>query len=135
MSDKGSNIISDIKSGLKGLHGVGETVRGNINQAIDTAAHDQVGESKNQAVAAKGEREMARGEDMVDRHRGLKTGGVGVGSTVTTGTETMERSGAHSGAVGSLGSEVPRQQGAMGAAVKGRDMPAEPEEVVRNEQY
>jgi hypothetical protein len=68
MSSSTNSAIDDVKSGLKGIHGVGESIRGNINNAVDHAAHDATGEAKNQAIANKGQAEMRQGEAMMDKH-------------------------------------------------------------------
>ena len=68
MSSSTNSAVDDVKSGLKGIHGIGESIRGNINNAVDHAAHDTTGEAKNQAIANKGQAEMRQGEAVVDKH-------------------------------------------------------------------
>lgn len=98
-----SNIAQDIKSGLKGIKGAGDAVRGSVLQAGDeifdpkgsnhpdtAAAH-----AKNRAIAEKGAAEArAADNDIGARHGpGSKNtatshavgGQTGVGSTGTTG--------------------------------------------------
>ena len=69
MSSKTSSAVDDIKAGAKGIHGIGESIRGNLNSVVDHAAHDTTGEAKNQAIANKGEAEMKQGEAAVDKDR------------------------------------------------------------------
>ena len=72
MSSSTNSAVDDVKSGLKGIHGIGESLRGNINNAVDHAAHDTTGEAKNQAIAIKGEAEMRQGEAVMDKHSNTK---------------------------------------------------------------
>ena len=58
----GQSIGQDIKNAVKGVHGVGESIRGNINTAVDSAFDDRQGEAKNKAVAQKGENEMSHAD-------------------------------------------------------------------------
>lgn len=74
MSSKTNSAVDDVKAGLKGIHGIGESIRGSINGAVDHAAHDTTGEAKNRAVANKGEAEMRQGEAVVDKNRSPGTG-------------------------------------------------------------
>ena len=67
-SSSTNSAVDDVKSGLKGIHGVGESIRGNINNAVDHAAHDTAGEAKNQAIGNKGQAEMRQGEAVMDKH-------------------------------------------------------------------
>lgn len=73
MSSSTSSAVDDVKSGLKGIHGIGESIRGSINSAVDHAAHDTAGEAKNQAITNKGEAEMRQGEAVVDKNRSTGT--------------------------------------------------------------
>jgi hypothetical protein len=68
MSSSTNSAVDDVKSGLKGIHGIGESIRGNINNAVDHAAHDTIGEAKNQTIANKGQAEMRQGEMVMDKH-------------------------------------------------------------------
>jgi len=61
-SQRGAEAAGAIKSGLTGLHGAGEAIRGNVNQAIDSAFNDKEGTAKNQHVAERGLREMDDGQ-------------------------------------------------------------------------
>lgn len=94
MSDTGSKVGNDIKGAFKGIHGVGETIRGTVNQSVDTAFNDKAGEVKNRAVTEKGLNEMDSADRTVGNARGVTTGGVARG--------TKTGAGAHSGAAGNL---------------------------------
>jgi len=69
MSSTTNSAVDDLKAGLKGIHGVGESIRGAVNGAVDHAAHDTTGEVQNQAIMNKGEAEMRQGEAVVDKNR------------------------------------------------------------------
>ncbi|EEH41094.2 hypothetical protein PAAG_03380 [Paracoccidioides lutzii Pb01] len=47
-----------IKSALAGIHGVGESIRGSVNAAVDRAMKDDEGARKNEVIAREGEREL-----------------------------------------------------------------------------
>ncbi|KAK2741743.1 hypothetical protein FQN55_008243 [Onygenales sp. PD_40] len=51
-----------IKAAAAGIHGVGESLRGNANAAVDRAMEDPEGVRKNEAIAREGEREVQTGE-------------------------------------------------------------------------
>jgi len=106
MSNTGSNIGSDLKGAVKGIHGAGEAIRGTFNQSVDAAFHDKAGEAKNQAVTEKGIGEVESADRTVGVGHGVKTGGVTGGTTTGAG--------AHSGAVGNMQSD-PAATGNMAA--------------------
>ncbi|KAJ9625930.1 hypothetical protein H2203_004699 [Taxawa tesnikishii (nom. ined.)] len=74
----GKNVGDEVRGFVHGIHGLGESLRGNVNSAADEAlAHDHRGQgaatdaassSHNQSVAAKGERELDAGARMADSH-------------------------------------------------------------------
>ncbi|KAF7845966.1 hypothetical protein BT93_L5778 [Corymbia citriodora subsp. variegata] len=61
-----SNAGSNVGEGIKGIfasgHGIGESIRGNINSAIDGFTGDTAAQQKNAAVAEGGEREFSTGK-------------------------------------------------------------------------
>ncbi|KIX05667.1 uncharacterized protein Z518_03639 [Rhinocladiella mackenziei CBS 650.93] len=62
-------IVDDIKSGLHGIHGTGEAIRGGAMEALDTAFHKQDGEAQNRETAERGIAEMRRAKDRFEeRH-------------------------------------------------------------------
>ena len=100
----GADTVNALKSGAAGLHvclsillypllylltlyqkGIGETIRGNLNQAVDTAFNDKAGEAKNQAIANKGLNEI---EDGKYRGHGTGVNTTGPIAGTTTGTTT-----------------------------------------------
>ncbi|PYH78930.1 hypothetical protein BO82DRAFT_356919 [Aspergillus uvarum CBS 121591] len=58
----GENVGRGVKSVAAGIHGAGESLRGGLTAAVDSAfGHDQ-GAAKNAAIADKGEREIETGQ-------------------------------------------------------------------------
>ncbi|EEH16978.1 hypothetical protein PABG_07065 [Paracoccidioides brasiliensis Pb03] len=51
-----------IKSALAGIHGVGESIRGSVNAAVDRAMKDDEGARKNEAIAREEKRELEAGK-------------------------------------------------------------------------
>ncbi|MCJ1248205.1 hypothetical protein MMC30_005422 [Trapelia coarctata] len=75
---KPHDAVQSAKSVLTGVHGMGESIRGSFNQAVDTAFGDKTGEVKNEAVTEKGLNEMNDGEYRGHSERvGEKFDGVG----------------------------------------------------------
>ncbi|KAK2797422.1 hypothetical protein FQN51_008454 [Onygenales sp. PD_10] len=60
--DHGHGVGHSIKAAAAGIHGVGESLRGNANAAVDRAMEDPEGVRKNEAIAREGEREVQTGE-------------------------------------------------------------------------
>ncbi|KAI5212908.1 hypothetical protein AUEXF2481DRAFT_81254 [Aureobasidium subglaciale EXF-2481] len=62
----GGNKGAEVGQGLKGLfakgHGIGESIRGNINGAIDGFTGDNASLAKNEQVARGGEQEFRTGD-------------------------------------------------------------------------
>ncbi|KAL4893312.1 hypothetical protein BDV59DRAFT_178009 [Aspergillus ambiguus] len=59
---KGEEVGHGIKSTLASIHGAGESLRGNLNAAVDQAVGDKEGVAKNAGIAQQGEREISSGE-------------------------------------------------------------------------
>ncbi|PSN72098.1 hypothetical protein BS50DRAFT_569654 [Corynespora cassiicola Philippines] len=57
----GSGIGDAIRKGVGKVHGTGESLRGNINAAVDSAAGDREGVAKNEAIAERGYQEFEHG--------------------------------------------------------------------------
>jgi len=96
-SSTGAKVGQDIKSAVKGIHGAGEALRGNINQTVDTAFNDKSGQVKNETVAQSGVNEMETADARASATHGVRTGGITGGTTTGAG--------AHSGAVGNMQSD------------------------------
>lgn len=101
-----SNIAQDIKSGLKGIKGAGDAVRGNILQAGDEildpkgANHPDIAaaQAKNRAIAEQGAAEAKAADNDIGARHGTSaskdthaavnsgsTGTAGVGATTAPG--------------------------------------------------
>ncbi|RAL15603.1 protein dprC [Aspergillus homomorphus CBS 101889] len=58
----GENVGRGVKSAAAGIHGAGESLRGGLNAAVDSAFGHDNGAAKNAAIADKGEREIQTGQ-------------------------------------------------------------------------
>ncbi|KAH9905260.1 hypothetical protein F4778DRAFT_729201 [Xylariomycetidae sp. FL2044] len=90
-----SNLINDVKTGLKGVRGAGDAVRGELMQATDQAfdknpSHPttQASQSKNQAIAEKGKQDVRKVDDMAARREWGKEGVSAPPANAQTGTTT-----------------------------------------------
>ncbi|EXJ92554.1 hypothetical protein A1O3_01106 [Capronia epimyces CBS 606.96] len=115
-------VVNDVKSALRGVRGVGDTIRGTVNESIDTAFNEKEGEVANRAIKEKGKADLqatdqhfahpgTAGENTSASHpvgsgTGLSTGGLSGTKRTVGGTTTG--AGAHSGSVGNMGSSVPQ---------------------------
>lgn len=116
--EKTQGVLGDVKAALKGVKGAGDTIRGTVNESIDTAFNEREGEVANRAVKERGIADMEATDqhftqtntETAKPHTGLRTGGVGGKATALEGSTTG--AGAHSRAVGNMGSRPP--QGELG---------------------
>ncbi|KAE8379283.1 hypothetical protein BDV26DRAFT_171872 [Aspergillus bertholletiae] len=60
-AQKGANVGSGVKGAVAGAHGMGESLRGGLNAAVDKTFGHEEGVAKNDAIASQGEREMRSG--------------------------------------------------------------------------
>ncbi|KIW78163.1 hypothetical protein Z517_07996 [Fonsecaea pedrosoi CBS 271.37] len=97
--DKTHQAVGDAKSVLKGVKGLGDTIRGTVNESVDTAFNDREGEIKNKAVKEKGEADIQRADQRLGGTHGAGTRSAAGGTTTGAG--------AHSGGVGNMSSTVP----------------------------
>jgi len=98
MSDTTQSIGNQIRSGLKGIHGVGEAIRGTAMEATDEAFNTPEGAVKNKAIADRGVADAERAGDSISSH-----GHGGVGSGTGTNAAAATGAGVHSTAPGSIG--------------------------------
>jgi hypothetical protein len=77
-----SRLGRDIKAGVKGLHGVGETIRGTFNEAADQIfdskqkrPHTQSSQLNNRAIIEKGKAEIDGADEMIARYEAKRKGG------------------------------------------------------------
>ncbi|KIW86851.1 uncharacterized protein Z519_12472 [Cladophialophora bantiana CBS 173.52] len=52
------NIVDDIKSGLHGIHGAGDALRGGAMEALDSVFNKHQGEERNREITERGLAEM-----------------------------------------------------------------------------
>ncbi|KIX94644.1 uncharacterized protein Z520_09690 [Fonsecaea multimorphosa CBS 102226] len=62
LHETAQNIVGDIKSGLHGIHGAGEALRGGAMEVLDTVFHKTEGEERNREIAEQGLAEMRGSE-------------------------------------------------------------------------
>ncbi|EAU34788.1 predicted protein [Aspergillus terreus NIH2624] len=67
-ASKGQEFGRGIKSTLAGIHGAGESLRGNFNAAVDEAVGHKEGVAKNSGIAQQGEREISSGQFQRSHH-------------------------------------------------------------------
>jgi hypothetical protein len=63
------SLVNDIKSGLHGIHGAGEALRGGAMEALDGVFHKHDGEAKDRAIYEKGVAEMQGTETHFEHER------------------------------------------------------------------
>ena len=81
-----------IHDGVKGIHGAGEAIRGEINKTTNEVFGDKQQEVENQAIANKGYSDMKRADETIGQQHGIAGGhsttsgthAVAPGSTTTT---------------------------------------------------
>lgn len=91
-----SKLVDDVKSGLKGIRGAGDALRGNLMEATDQALDPdsghpaaQASQSKNRAIAEKGKQDIAGADEMIARREQKhQHGGVPANTSTYTGTHT-----------------------------------------------
>ena len=64
--DKTNEALGGAKGILQGIKGAGDTIRGTVNESVDTAFGDRQGQAQNRAIKEKGEADMQR----ADQHFG-----------------------------------------------------------------
>ena len=75
---KTQGLVGDIKSGLHGIHGAGEALRGGAMEALDGIFHKSEGEERNKEIAERGLAEIRGGEATVEgRHQHNAAAGQG----------------------------------------------------------
>ncbi|KAI1841428.1 hypothetical protein JX265_001504 [Neoarthrinium moseri] len=119
-----SNLGQDIKSGLKGIRGAGEAIRGTFNEAADQALdtnqkHPAAQESqlKNRGIAEKGKEDIRGADDMIARHewkhKGVAPPATAAQTAPVTGQQTTmagTTAGPTAGTTDGLGSTAPATQ-------------------------
>ncbi|KAI1363153.1 hypothetical protein F5Y08DRAFT_310342 [Xylaria arbuscula] len=79
MSNSSNKIVEDVKTGLKGIRGAGDALRGSVMEATDQAFDNQqnhpqtqTSELKNETIAEKGKRDMQAVDDRLASHEQKK---------------------------------------------------------------
>ncbi|KAK8877662.1 hypothetical protein PGQ11_002608 [Apiospora arundinis] len=93
-----SKIVNDIKSGIKGVQGAGDAIRGSAMEVTDQAfdnrgnhAETQLSANKNRGITEKGKQDIAGVDHMVARHEqkhGKHTAAAPAAAPTTTTTGT-----------------------------------------------
>ncbi|KAK8109699.1 hypothetical protein PG999_007836 [Apiospora kogelbergensis] len=93
-----SKLVSDIKSGIKGVQGAGDAIRGSAMEVTDQALDNngnhpqtQLSQAKNRSITEKGKQDMAGVDHMVARHEqkhGKHTAGAAAPAATTTAGTT-----------------------------------------------
>ncbi|CAM1505898.1 Fc.00g115350.m01.CDS01 [Cosmosporella sp. VM-42] len=102
-----SKIVDDVKSGLKGIRGAGDELRGNLLEATDqTFERDQnnpetlAREGKHRAIAEKGKQDISGADDMLARREWEHRSGAAHNRVpATAGRPTEHGHGGTAGAV------------------------------------
>lgn len=110
-----SGIINDVKSGLKGIRGAGDAIRGTAMEKTDEAFDNdakhpqtQLSQAQHRGIIEKGKQDIAGTDHMVGRHEDKKhdkhvakaAAAGSVPSTTTTTTQTTTTGGAAAPATG-----------------------------------
>ncbi|KAI1391761.1 uncharacterized protein F4822DRAFT_104893 [Hypoxylon trugodes] len=75
-----SKIVEDVKTGIKGIRGVGDAIRGEVldatDQAFDNKNHPETQSSqlKNRTIAEKGKQDVRNVDDMLARREWERKG-------------------------------------------------------------
>lgn len=104
MSSSGNSIGDQIKSGVKGIHGIGEAIRGTAMAETDKAFNTQSTETtKNENIARKGLTDMKAADHTLGQNHGIK-GTTSTPARDAANTAPATSAGAHSTAPGNIGS-------------------------------
>lgn len=110
MSSNTHSIGEQVRSGLKGIYGAGEAIRGTameeVDKALDPKSSSKTGSSENQAIAEKGKADMKAADETIGHNHGV--------NSASANTAPATSAGAHSTAPGSIGSTGSTIGGAAG---------------------
>ena len=121
-----NSIGSQLRSGIKGIHGVGEAIRGTamseVDKAFGTSGGPEAG--KNEAIAQKGINSAKAADQNIGHHHGVGSDSTATTHAVhhpTTGVNTSataphSSAGAHSTAAGNIGMD--QREPVAGTAVQ-----------------
>lgn len=80
-----NNLGEQFRSGVKGIHGIGEAIRGTAMDTLDTALHTNSAERKNRAIADQGFADMKAADDNFGHHHDIQNS---TGATTASSTNT-----------------------------------------------
>ncbi|KAJ9660182.1 hypothetical protein H2198_002688 [Neophaeococcomyces mojaviensis] len=103
MSDKAQSFGEQVRSGLKGIHGIGEAIRGTAMEATDEAFNTKDGAAKNKAIADKGFADAKQADHNLGHNHGIGSNNTAHTATNTPGMPTTTGAGVHSTAPGNIG--------------------------------
>lgn len=86
MTGHHNNIGEQFRSGVKGIHGIGEAIRGTAMDTLDTALHTNSPDRKNKQIADQGFADMRAADNDLGRNHGINHS---AGSTTTTNSNTQ----------------------------------------------
>ena len=99
-----SKLVEDVKSGLKGVRGAGDAIRGSVLEATDQAfeknPHDPdsvAHQQQNHAITEKGKQDIRGADEMIARREWEREGVNPPGSIGTTENRHTEMKGAGPG--------------------------------------
>lgn len=110
MSSNTHSIGDQIRSGLKGIHGAGEAIRGTameeVDKAFDPKSSSKAGPSRNQDIADKGVADVKAADNNLGHNHGVNTGSATTTTANAGAADTVPATsaGAHSVAPGNIGS-------------------------------
>lgn len=101
----GNSLGDQIKSGVKGIHGIGEAIRGTAMAETDKAFNTQSAETtKNEGIANKGVNQMKAADQTVGHNHGIKNTSTTQTTTGAPNAAPTTSAGAHSTPAGNIGS-------------------------------
>ncbi|KAI0731898.1 hypothetical protein BC629DRAFT_1601308 [Irpex lacteus] len=77
-SSAGSSVGQKVKGAFQAVHGIGESIRGNAMDFVDSATGT---ENRGHGAAVRGQQETAVGVNNMENGRHAGSGGVGTGTT------------------------------------------------------
>lgn len=86
-----NSIGEQFRSGVKGIHGIGEAIRGTAMDTLDTALHTNSAERKNKTIADQGFADMKSADNDFGHHHGIHNTS---NATTTSNTGTAHGSSA-----------------------------------------
>jgi hypothetical protein len=67
-----NNLGEQFRTGVKGIHGIGEAIRGTAMDTLDTALHANSADRKNKTIADQGFTDIEAADNTFGHHHGVK---------------------------------------------------------------